>query len=177
MSARSYAYGSAFDSRAASILSQTRLTSQVTCRVGRAHHILASRSEWWARPNAIDLGVGPQTAMGQVVSTCPHMPEKPCLSCMQTQRAMGSRRPHRSRSSKSMALGTAHPTKLSVMFGIVHPEYQQCRWSSTSKTARRETSPSALTHAAIVCGTTLAWGDRRALSLDRIGDRCFARQR
>lgn len=39
------------------------------------------------------------------------------------------------------------------------------------------TEQSALTHAAMVCGTTLAWGDHRVLSLDRVGDCCLARQR
>ena len=68
----------------------------------------------WAVPNAIDLSVSPKTAMGQVVSTCPHMPEKPCLSRMQTQRAVRSRRPHRSRCFRTSLgmVGTAHPTRL-----------------------------------------------------------------
>ena len=59
----------------------------------------------WAVPNAVYLGVNPQTAMGQVVSTCPHMPEKPCLSRMQTQRVVGSRRPHRSSPPSALGYG------------------------------------------------------------------------
>ena len=78
----------------------------------------------WAVPNAIDLSVNPQTAMGQVVSTCPHMPEKPCLSRMQTQRAVGSRRPHRSRSLKSMALGHAHHSERNAETWWARPTLQ-----------------------------------------------------
>jgi len=49
--------------------------------------------------------------------------------------------------------------------------------TTDAKVAWVRTQQLVLTHAAMVCGTALTWGDRRVLSLARLGDCCLARQR